>query len=188
MARKSSAAALVCLASALGMCGCGLQTQTAGGTRDEPTHFQKALDWEVREDFDLAHEEYRRAIRENPNDSRAYVNLGCLYARKGDRERAERYYRKAVEVNPKDIRALNLLGGIYMRQNRYALAIAYYKKVVELNPTYPDGHWNLAVAFRSLGFPREAAQHYRQYIALASPEEESDIAEAKRYVTATADQ
>ena len=188
MARKSSAVALVCLASAVGMCGCGLQTHTAGGTQDGPTHFQKALDWEVREDFDLAHKEYRQAIRENPDDSRAYVNLGCLYARGGDLARAERYYRKAVEVNPKDIRALNLLGGIYLRQNRYNGAIVYYKRVVELEPKSSDGHWNLAVAFRSLGLPREAAHHYRRYIALASPEEEEDVAEAERYVTVTADQ
>ncbi len=188
MARKSSALALVCLVMAVGICGCGLQTQTAGRTQDEPTHFQRALDWEVREDFDRAHTEYRQAIRDNPDDSRAYVNLGCLYARGGDQERAERYYRRAVEVNPKDIRALNLLGGIAMRQKRYNRAIVYYRRVVQLAPDYPDGHWNLAVAFRSVGLTKEAAGHYRQYIALASPEEEEDVAEAKRYVTVTADQ
>ncbi|HUW59074.1 MAG TPA: tetratricopeptide repeat protein [Planctomycetota bacterium] len=188
MTGRKSALALVCLWIAAAIAGCESQTQTAGGTSAGPTHFQKALDYEVREDFDLARDEYAAAIKQDPADSRAYVNLGCLYAREGDQARAERCYAKAVEVSPKDIRALNLLGGVYMRQKRYDRAIAYYRRVVELDPKYANGHWNLAAAFRNLGYPKEAAQYYRQYIALASPDEEEDVAEAKRYVTVTADQ
>ena len=179
---------LVCLLVAAVTAGCESQTQTAGKTADGPTHFEKGLDYEVREDFDLAATEYRSAIRENPSDSQAYVNLGCLYAREGDQARAERHYCKAVEVNPKDVRALNLLGGVYMRREQYDKAVVYYRRVTDLDPEYANGHWNLAVAFRSLGFPKEATHHYRRYIALASPQEEEDVAEATRYVTATADQ
>lgn len=182
MSEQYSAIALVCMLAVAGISGCESQSQTTGNPDTGPTHFQKGLDYEVREDLEEAASEYKLAIRQDPRDSRAYVNLGCLYANAGQSARAERHYRKAVEVNPEDVRALNLLGGILLRRGDCQGAIACYKRAVAVDPEFANSHWNLAAACRSLGLKQAAAQHYRKYIELASPDEEKDLDEARRYV------
>jgi superkiller protein 3 len=162
------------------------QVQPASEAKEED-HFQRALDCEAQGQRDLAKQEYRLAVRQEPRDSRAYVNLGQLYARDGESARAEECWQQALRVNPGDARASNLLGSVYMRQRKFDKAIAYYRKALEADPNYANAHWNIAAAYRSLDMKREAARHYRSYIQLASPEEREDVAEAKRYLDAYAE-
>jgi len=180
--------ALVCLMVAA-VCGCETQQQQ---TQVEtpvtpvapapPSAFDEAVAHEQRGELELAVWKYQQAIRENPKDSRAHVNLGRLYAREGQVERAERHWRHAIELNPNDARAYNLLGGAHMRRQEYDEAIACYQRALEADPRYANAHWNMATACRHQGMTEAAARHYRRYIALASPEEREDIAEARSYL------
>lgn len=175
-------------------CGCAAQsssetqqqTQLASEAKEE-SHFQKALDFEAQGQWELAKQEYRLATRQDPRDSRPYVNLGRLYARDGQSARAEECWHEALRVNPSDARASNLLGSVCLRQREFGKAITYYQKALEADPNYANAHWNIAGAYRSLDMKRQAAQHYRRYIQLASPSEREDVAEAKRYLDAYAE-
>jgi Tfp pilus assembly protein PilF len=186
---QRSAMVLVLAAFLAAFGGCGTQGSSGMGSRSQSAaelqgeeHFQKALGYEAQEQWELAKQEYRLAIKQRPNDSRAYVNLGQLYSRDGETERAEECWRQALRVNPRDARALNLLGSVYFRQKQYDLAIASYRKALEADPNYANAHWNLAVAYRTVDMKREAADHYRRYIDLAPGGELDDIVEARRYI------
>lgn len=187
MRSVNPAVVLVCVVIAAGVGGCETQSQTAIEPVP-PSQFQRAYAYETDEQFEKAQRTYRDAIKEDPEDSRAYVNLGRLQGKAGKPDVAEAYYRKAIQVNPKDAVAYNLLGGLYMRQRQHQKALACYQKAVEADPEYANGHWNIATAYRSLGFREEAARHYRTYIWLASPEDKDDMAEANRYLTAVGDE
>jgi Tfp pilus assembly protein PilF len=175
------------LAAALSVTGgCGTQTSSTVRppvpTASQEDHFQKALGFESQQQWDMAKQEYRAAIKQQPGDSRAYVNLGQLYARDGESARAEDSWRQALRANPADSRALNLLGSVSMRQSKYDQAIAYYRKALQADPNYANAHWNLATAYRSVDMKREAADHYRKYIELAPPDDLDGIVEARRYM------
>ena len=92
-------AAIMSLILAAGMLGCENQALTQAHAQAQAeqaereakwaTHFDAAVEHEARGQFDLAKGEYREAIRERPDDSRAYVNLGLLLSREGDTGRAQ---------------------------------------------------------------------------------------------------
>ena len=52
-----------------------------------------------------------------------HYNLGILYRRHGDPERAERAYRAALEINPDHLDARHNLALLLSEQNRYADAV-----------------------------------------------------------------
>ncbi|HUW59068.1 MAG TPA: tetratricopeptide repeat protein [Planctomycetota bacterium] len=161
--------------------GCGTQQQAVLEPRGD-TPFERALDYEEQQEFGLAAKEYLRVLKENPNDSRAYVNLGLIYDREGRESHAVRCWQRALEVNPNDARALNLLGNVWKDQQQYLKAIAYYRRALEADPDYADVHWNLAAAYRHLEMKREAATHYRRFIAVASAHERRDVDTAETYL------
>jgi tetratricopeptide (TPR) repeat protein len=50
--------------------------------------------------LDEARDAYERAIERDPSDVKALVNLGLLYERRGEPERARQAYQAAVRVAP----------------------------------------------------------------------------------------
>jgi len=192
--------ALVSAVLAVGVFGCQTDMETSSGSdtsttmaemvpvQREKTHFEKARAYESRRQSGLAMNEYRLAIRANPGDSRAYVNLGLLYQADQQYGRAERYWQQAVQVNPNDHRAYNLLGGVYKRERDFNKAIAYYNRALEARPTSAEVHWNLAVCYRNLDMTREAKGHYRRYLDLAPAADRADRVTAQRYLTAQGDE
>ena len=170
--------------------GCVILLATAGcrssGT-SELNPAQQAIEYEEQGEYDLAKKEYCRAIRETPDDSRLYVNLGGIYVREEDDRNAERMFKTAIEKNPRDPLACNRLAALYYHQGKIRKAIYYYEKALEIAPDLPDVHWNLAAAYRSLEVNDKAAQHYRRYIELAPKSEGKDVEQAKQFLASEAD-
>ena len=181
---------VVALLSALALvivCGCGSQNNHSIEARGE-THFQRALDYQDQAEPELAKKEYRLAIKENPDDSRAYVNLAMIHIKEGDLVTANGYLVKAVNINPSDFRAFNALGGVEMRREHRDKAIYYYSRALELAPEYAEAHYNIAGAYRRIGHKEKAGEHYRAYIDFASPDDTEGLAEAKDFVGDTGEQ
>ena len=148
---------------------------------------QQAIEYEEQGEYDLAKKEYRKAIRETPDDSRLYVNLGGIYVREDDNRRAERLFKTAIEKNPRDQLACNRLAALYYHQGRPRKSIHYYEKALAIDPNMPDAHWNVAAAYRSLDVTDKAVEHYRRYVELAPKNEATDVEEAKKFVSSNAD-
>jgi tetratricopeptide (TPR) repeat protein len=55
-------------------------------------------------------EHYRQAVRKNPDDARAYFDLGNVYGRSGKWEVAREAWQQAIRIVPDDARAHNHLG------------------------------------------------------------------------------
>lgn len=84
-----------------------------------------------------ARENYDQALRQNPNQSSAYLGLGQLLEKQNQLDDAIRNYSKAVELNPTDTGFL-LLGHALERVGRRAEALAAYQAALKLSPENPE--------------------------------------------------
>jgi tetratricopeptide (TPR) repeat protein len=158
-------------------------TVPPSGTPQEASgHFEKALALEQEGDALGAAAEYRLAIKANPNDSRAWVNLGRLFARAGQQGEATAAWRKAASVNPNDAQAWNLLGGAAMRERNATEALRNYRQAIAAEPDDPDFHYNAALACRSLKMDAQAAGYYKRWLALSPAASGEDALEARRFL------
>ncbi|KPL01596.1 MAG: hypothetical protein AMK75_04250, partial [Planctomycetes bacterium SM23_65] len=164
--------------------GCGIMQARTDDVLEPQgaTAFERALDYEEQEELELAAKEYRRALKEDPTDSRCWVNLGLIHEREGRERHAVACWQRAIRANPGDARAYNLLGNVWMENGQYSKAIAYYRRAIQADPKYADPHWNMAAAFRHLDMERDAAEHYLEFIQVASAYEHEDVANAKLFL------
>lgn len=81
----------------------------------------------------------------------AYLNMGSIYSRMGDKQRAKQFYEKCSQLDNfglKDIKnhettrisALYNLGRIYMDEKNYFSALEIYKKALFQMPSYYKAH------------------------------------------------
>jgi tetratricopeptide (TPR) repeat protein len=85
--------------------------------------------------IDEAIAEYQEAIRIDPDDIAAYINLGTAYSVKRQAEDAAASYRKAIDINPHDERLVTArmaLGRMIREQGRLEEAAAESRKAAEM--------------------------------------------------------
>jgi Flp pilus assembly protein TadD len=81
-------------------------------------HNDLGVVYETNGQPDLAAQEYRKALRLDPHQARARVNLGNIEAAKGRWASAETCYRRALGDSSTDFDAMNNLAVALLRQNR----------------------------------------------------------------------
>src|SRR3989344_2518831 len=60
---------------------------------------------------------------------------------------AERVTFEALERSPKRFQSYSMLGRLAMEQRDFSRGITYLQKAVDLNESFPEAHWNLAIAY-----------------------------------------
>jgi hypothetical protein len=102
---------------------------------------------------------YLQAIRQNPNDMAAHLQVGIILARLGDRAEAMKYFRRIIQTEPKNAAALNNLGNLHMLDGQYAEAQKSYADAAKADAGDPEILINLANAYKAgnnLGRAKEA--------------------------------
>ena len=85
--------------------------------------------------INLAEENYKYIIRENPEYVSAYINYGfLLLSEKGEVHKAEEMYFKALALDPLNEQAGLNMAGLLMYQKRYSEAKARIKDLLKLYP------------------------------------------------------
>jgi len=100
---------------------------------------------------------FRRAIANAEMYSPAWIHLGILYRRHGDRDHAEAAYMKALQVNPRDLVAMSNLASLYEMSGDRERAASYQKRVIDHRRTNPYYRYELALRAFS-------GQHYDEAI------------------------
>ena len=77
---------------------------------------------------------YKEAIRNNPNDFDAYFNLGGCYSKLGNEKEAMLATKEAVRIRPHYAFAHIALGLNYHNLGQYNQAIETYREAVRLDP------------------------------------------------------
>jgi tetratricopeptide (TPR) repeat protein len=91
--------------------------------------------------------EYRKLLRDNPNDANMLNRVGDLFARQDKVDEAVALFRKIA----------NAYGG----DGFFVKAIAIYKKIIRLDPTQLDVYEHLAGLYHRQGLVSEARSQYQ---------------------------
>lgn len=116
----------------------------------------------------LAEDEYRAAIKVNPNDAMSWRQLGGILTAKGDFKSAEDDYKKALTIEPKDSEARTGLAIVMISTDRTNEAISLLESAVKDDPTNMVAHYRLSGLYRRAGRTAdaqremEAFQHYQE--------------------------
>jgi tetratricopeptide (TPR) repeat protein len=108
-----------------------------------------------------------------------YLNLGLMYARRGEFDRAEETLLKSVEVFPRPT-GYYYIGQFYFDRRRFDDAREYFEKVRDTAPSnfFPI-QLKLGMAYERLGLKEQARAAYERYLRLA-PDEVGERVEAAR--------
>ncbi|MEH1862524.1 MAG: tetratricopeptide repeat protein [Nostoc sp.] len=87
---------------------------------------------------------WRKVLQLEPNNGKAYNNLGNALRRQEKLEEALAAHQKALQLNPNDAEAYVGIGNVLNAQGKLEEALASHQKALQLNP-------NLAIAYNGLG-------------------------------------
>lgn len=119
-----------------------------------------------------------RAVNLEPDNARGHFQLGLLYVRLKNHQKAVETYQKAAELDPQSPETFFNLGYVYAVTKDYNRAREMYSRVVELAPSFLDeALFNLAVVYKKLGDRDMYIENLKQAIKV-NPKNEL----AKRYL------
>lgn len=87
----------------------------------------------------------------SPSSPNTHNNLGDVYSRRGDLEKAGLEFKKAIQINPEYADAYHNLASTYLAMGKLDEAITNYQKAINLKPVLWQSYRNLAVIYFKLG-------------------------------------
>lgn len=120
------------------------------------------------------------AIRIYPLYAEPFTQVGVVYHRQGDRQKAVQYYQHSLAINPQSTTTLSNLGSCYHELGQYRDAVAVLEKAHRLEPTNVAVLLNLGAAHGSLGDFDQAIRCFRRVLEL-----QPGNAPAQRYLDMT---
>ena len=103
-------------------------------------------------------ESFEKALKADDNNGEYLNNLGYLYFKNGDNDRAAKYLKRAVKVAPQSQRYWNNLGLIQAQRAKFDDAYDCFVRAVG---EY-QGHINVANRSQSMGYDKVAIKHLEQ--------------------------
>ncbi len=91
---------------------------------------------------------YLSAIKKNPSDVDAHLQMGIILAKAGDRKEAMKYFDKVLTLQPKNAAALNNRGNIFMIEDKHVEAQKAYLAATQSSPKDANVWVNLARAYK----------------------------------------
>ncbi|MDB5985757.1 MAG: tetratricopeptide repeat protein [Nevskia sp.] len=135
---------------------------------DANKRFQDALQLMHEHKSDEAQAALEALVKDFPNLSGPQTDLGIVYARAKQRDKAFNSFNKAIAANPKNATAYDWQGILYRESGDYAGAERAYLQALSAQPDYAGAHLNLAILYDVyLKRPQDAAAQYREYQRLA---------------------
>ncbi|MDE0062334.1 MAG: tetratricopeptide repeat protein [Gammaproteobacteria bacterium] len=113
---------------------------------------------------------YRRALKLDPGNADAHVNLGRLFQLEGEFKKARKHYGLALAVAGEHPLAHYNLGTVYDEHDEFEQAADHYRMAADV----PDAHYNLARICRLQGDQVSAHRHMQIYWRLSGREEPAD--------------
>jgi TPR repeat protein len=109
-------------------------------------------------DLDAAIDECRVAIKIEPSNSKAHLQLGITLMAKQEGRTAAIALMEAVLLDPALTHAHYSLGSVQYSLGNVTAAIQSYRRALELQQNFPDARYRLALVLKLTNRHREAAQ------------------------------
>lgn len=118
------------------------------------------LDWKNQDTLWLA------AARTSPSSPQNHNNLGDLYSRQGQFEKAVEEFQMAIKLLPNYGDAYHNLANTYLQMKKIDLAITGYHKALEYNPGLWQSHQNLAAIYAQANRLDLTEEHLKKAIQI----------------------
>jgi tetratricopeptide (TPR) repeat protein len=105
-------------------------------------------------------------IKDNPNSSEAYKNLGLFLKDRGKINAAIRAIERAIKLQPDSAELYFYLGTIAQQQLRLNDAISYYQKAISFDSSLSQAYWNLGEILHDRGQLHEAEVYQQKALEL----------------------
>jgi tetratricopeptide (TPR) repeat protein len=110
-----------------------------------------------------AEEEYRLAVKENPQDEKAILRIAEINSQYGNQQASFKGYSRAVELQPGDADAKLGLAKILIEMNQPDKALKLLEETVQLEPTSAVAHYRLGTQLRKMGRADDAKREMELY-------------------------
>jgi Tfp pilus assembly protein PilF len=99
---------------------------------------------------------YLNAIKNDPSDVDAHLQMGIILAKARDLKEAMKYFDKVLSLQPKNAAVLNNRGNIFMIYDQYQEAQKAYVAATQITPQDAELWVNLARAYKATGDTKKA--------------------------------
>lgn len=125
--------------------------------------FQKAYEYQINGELDLAIEHYKRSIETYPM-AEAYTFLGWTYSFQGKLQDAITECKKAIEVDPDFGNPYNDIGAYLIELGKLDEAIPWLEKAIRAKRYDPRHfpHYNLGRVYLIKGMMKKALEEFQK--------------------------
>ena len=116
--------------------------------------------------FDAAINNYKKALKINPDYPDAYNNMGNALKDKGDLEAAIESYKQALKIKPDYAEAYYNMGIALKGKGDLEAAIESYKQALKIKPDYAEAYNNMGSALNDKGDLEAAIESYKQALKI----------------------
>jgi Flp pilus assembly protein TadD len=117
--------------------------------------------------FADARKAFEAAVKKNPKDFAAYLNLGTTCEKLGDKVAAEMAYKNALAIKPDLDTAAASLSALYIDQGRIDDALAVARTGLAKHPGSAALHENLGIAIAARGDQDNATKEFSSAVQAA---------------------
>jgi superkiller protein 3 len=103
---------------------------------------------------------FQQALADDPEDPRAWLDLGLAHEAAGGWTSAGKAYRRAIEIDRNFAEAFNNLGVLLREGGKLAEATTMLERAVALDPQLTAARFNLGLAYEDQGKLAEAEGEY----------------------------
>jgi Flp pilus assembly protein TadD len=103
---------------------------------------------------------FEKAIADDPDDARAWLDLGLAHEAREDLPSAERAYRRATDIDPRFAEAFNNLGVLLRERGELVEATSALERAASLDPNLSLARFNLGLAYEDQGRLDDAEREY----------------------------
>jgi tetratricopeptide (TPR) repeat protein len=96
----------------------------------------------------------------------SYAEMGEVWSRRGDQEKAIELYEKAVEIDPTNVPVLINLGVARLVTEKWDKAAEAFQQVIALNPEDSAAYHGLGAAYASKGYFGEAEAAFTEAVRI----------------------
>ncbi|MCU1309511.1 MAG: Tetratricopeptide repeat protein [Candidatus Angelobacter sp.] len=140
-----------------------VQAEKLSSTPDEKeyvAYVQGSL-FERQKKYDLAEEQFKRVLANDPQNAGTLNYLGYMLADRGLRlDEAVGYLKRALEIEPQNAAFLDSIGWAYFKQGNYELAEENLRKAVNKTSNDATLHEHLGDLYQKTGRLKLAADHW----------------------------
>lgn len=124
----------------------------------------KAQNAVTAHDWSTAARLYKDLLRGDEANVDYLMQLGSIYVRDGQDEKAIPYYEQIITFHPDNLQAMVSLGGIFRRLKRYEDSVNILHKAQEIEPNSPIINYNLGFTLKEMGNYEDAIDSFETVI------------------------